>query len=238
AVGFSVQHQHHVVPKPATTQSAASADMGADVPAYRALPTVPARASPMARPAVSRHPLKVRAVCLSRACTDPCGGRGVIPVPTAIAKSGKSLTRFFPEVVVNLRAMPLDPFVIDGELVIEIGKVPDFNALQMRLHPAESRIRRLASVPPATPAPFACLLRQLDKPLLARPFSDRRRALEAVAADMGEGTGLRVTSFTHESRTAKRWLNRRHKSLDGVVSKRLDLAYLPGARAMLKVKCL
>src|SRR5262249_56603153 len=55
---------------------------------------------------------------------------------------------------------------------------------------------------------------------------------------MGEGTGLRVTSFTHESRTAKRRLNRRHKSLDGVVSKRLDLAYLPGARAMLKVKCL
>ena len=106
------------------------------------------------------------------------------------AKSGKSLTRFFPEVVVNLRAMPLDPFVIDGELVIEIGKVPDFNALQMRLHPAESRIRRLASDTPATFVAFDCLLRQLGKPLLARPFSDRRRVLEAVAADMGEGTGL------------------------------------------------
>src|SRR5262249_16199636 len=99
AVGFSVQHQHHVVPKPATTQSAASADMGADVPAYRALPTVPARASPMARPAVSRHPLKVRAVCLSRACTDPCGGRGVIPVPTAIKVGASAFERCMREVV-------------------------------------------------------------------------------------------------------------------------------------------
>ena len=154
------------------------------------------------------------------------------------AKSGKSLTRFFPEVVANLRALPPHPFVIDGELVIEVGRVPDFDALQMRLHPAESRIRRLASDTPATFVAFDCLLRQLGRPLLARPFSDRRRALETVAVDMGDGNGLRVTSFTRELRTAKRWLNHRHKSLDGVVAKRLDLAYLPGARAMLKVKCL
>jgi ATP-dependent DNA ligase len=154
------------------------------------------------------------------------------------AKSGKSLTRFFPEVVVNLRAMRLNHFVIDGELVIEIGKVPDFEALQMRLHPAQSRIKRLACDTPATLVAFDCLLHQLGRPLLARPFFDRRRALETVAADVGSGSGLRVTSFTRELRTAKRWLNHRHKSLDGVVAKRLDLAYLPGARAMLKVKCL
>ena len=98
--------------------------------------------------------------------------------------------------------------------------------------------RRLASDTPATFVAFDCLLRQLGRPLLARPFSDRRRALETVAVDMGNGNGLRVTSFTRELRTAKRWLNHRHKSLDGVVAKRLDLAYLPGARAMLKVKCL
>jgi ATP-dependent DNA ligase len=154
------------------------------------------------------------------------------------AKSGKSLTRFFPEVVVNLRAMRLNPFVIDGELVIETGKVLDFEALQMRLHPAQSRIKRLACDTPATLVAFDCLLHQLGSPLLARPFFDRRRALETVAADVGGGSGLRVTSFTRELRTAKRWLNHRHKSLDGVVAKRLDLAYLPGARAMLKVKCL
>jgi ATP-dependent DNA ligase len=154
------------------------------------------------------------------------------------AKSGKSLTRFFPEVVVNLRAMPLNAFVIDGELIIEIGKVPDFEALQMRLHPAESRIKRLARDTPATLVAFDCLLHQPGKPLLSRPFSDRRRALETIAADMGGGNGLRVTSFTRELRTAKRWLNDRRKSLDGVVAKRLDLTYLPGARAMLKVKCL
>jgi ATP-dependent DNA ligase len=154
------------------------------------------------------------------------------------AKSGKSLTRFFPEVVANLRAVPLNAFVIDGELVIEIGKVFDFDALQMRLHPAESRIRRLACDTPATFVAFDCLLRQLGRPLLAKPFSSRRRALETVAADVGDGNGLRVTSFTHELRTAKRWLNRGHKSLDGVVAKRLDLAYQPGARAMFKVKCL
>jgi len=153
------------------------------------------------------------------------------------AKSGKSLTRFFPEVVANLRALPPHSFVIDGELVIEVGRVPDFDALQLRLHPAESRIRRLASDTPATFVAFDCLLRQLGRPLLARPFSDRRRALETVAVDMGDGNGLRVTSFTRELRTAKRWLNHRRKSLDGVVAKPLDLAYLPGARAMLKVKC-
>jgi ATP-dependent DNA ligase len=152
------------------------------------------------------------------------------------AKSGKSLTRFFPEVVVNLRAMPLNPFIIDGELVIEIDKMADFDALQMRLHPAESRIRRLASDTPATFVAFDCLLRQLGKPLLARPFSDRRRALETLATDMGERNGVRVTCFTRELRTAKRWLSHKHKSLDGVVAKHLDLHYLPGARAVLKVK--
>src|SRR5215475_7813364 len=154
------------------------------------------------------------------------------------AKSGKSLTRFFPEVVANLRALPPHSFVIDGELVIEVGRVPDFDALQLRLHPAESRIRRLASDTPATFVAFDCLLRQLGRPLLAKPFSDRRRALETVAADVGDRNGLRLTSFTHELRTAKRWLNRSDKSLDGVVAKRLDLAYLPGVRGMLKVKCL
>src|SRR5262245_629290 len=150
------------------------------------------------------------------------------------AKSGKSLTRFFPEVVHDLRATRLNHFVIDGERVIEIGEVPGFDALQMRLHPAGSRISRLASETPATFVAFDCLLRQVGRPLLARPFSDRRRALETAVANMGDGNGLRVTCFTRELRTARRWLitgiNRSMALWPSVLILLISLALVPCSR--------
>jgi ATP-dependent DNA ligase len=94
------------------------------------------------------------------------------------AKSGKSLSRFFPEVQENLRALATKTFALDGELVIPVKDGLSFDALQMRLHPAESRINRLSVETPATFVVFDCLLRRSGPPLLAKPFEERRAALE------------------------------------------------------------
>jgi len=152
------------------------------------------------------------------------------------AKSGKSLSRFFPEVLSNLAALPQKTFVLDGELVIPVDGALSFDALQMRLHPAESRIKRLAQSTPATFVVFDCLLHKLRQPLLEKPFLERRAILEAFFASIGEHAGLAITPFTRDLRKARRWLNGRQVSVDGVVAKRLDSPYQPGERAMLKVK--
>ena len=152
------------------------------------------------------------------------------------AKSGKSLSRFFPEVLENLRALGAKTFVLDGELVIPFNGGLSFDALQMRLHPAESRITRLSVETPATYIVFDCLLRKTGQSLLAKPFEDRRAALEAFIEGVGEHSGLSITPFTRELRKAKKWLSDRRVSVDGVVAKRLALPYQPGERAMLKIK--
>jgi ATP-dependent DNA ligase len=150
------------------------------------------------------------------------------------AKSGKSLSRFFPEVLANLRALPHPTFVLDGELVIP-GEV-SFDALQMRLHPAQSRIDRLAGKTPATLILFDCLLIKPSQPLLDRSFAQRRQALEEFLQGISDPHGLALTPVTRHLRKAKQWLNNRQVSLDGIVAKRLDLPYRPGERAMLKIK--
>ena len=152
------------------------------------------------------------------------------------AKSGKSLSRFFPEVLENLRALAAKTFVLDGELVIPVEGGLSFDALQMRLHPAASRIARLSVETPATFIVFDCLLRKPGQSLLAKPFDERRAALEEFFEGIGEHSGLSITPFTRELRKAKKWLGDRQVSVDGVVAKRLDLPYQPGERAMLKIK--
>ena len=152
------------------------------------------------------------------------------------AKSGKSLSRFFPEVVANLRSLSLSTFVLDGELVLPIDGTLSFDALQMRLHPAASRIERLSRETPASLILFDCLLKKAGQPLLALSFEERRAAVEALFAEAGEGEGLLLTPFTRDLRKAEEWLAGRHVQVDGVMAKRLDLPYLPGERAMLKVK--
>ena len=152
------------------------------------------------------------------------------------AKSGKSLSRFFPEVLENLRAVSPKTFVLDGELVIPVDGALSFDALQMRLHPAASRIERLSKETPATFIVFDCLLRKARQSLLLEAFEQRRAALEALFERFGEEAGLTITPFTRDMRKAEKWLNDRQVSVDGVVAKRLDLPYQPGERAMLKVK--
>lgn len=150
------------------------------------------------------------------------------------AKSGKSLSRFFPEVLDNLRAFPEQHFVLDGELVINIYDTPSFDALQMRLHPAESRIRKLAAETPARLVAFDCLQGERSTSLLHEPFERRRLALEKLLVKPRPGVTL--TDYTRDRREATRWLLHPKAAHDGVVAKRLDLPYRAGERAMLKVK--
>jgi ATP-dependent DNA ligase len=152
------------------------------------------------------------------------------------AKSGKSLSRFFPEVPANLRALAAKTFVLDGELVIPADGGLSFDALQMRLHPAESRIKRLSVETPATFIVFDCLLRQSRQSLIPVPFEERRAVLEEFFEGIEEDSGLSLTPSTRDLRKAKQWLKDRQVSVDGVVAKRLDQPYQPGERAMLKVK--
>jgi ATP-dependent DNA ligase len=152
------------------------------------------------------------------------------------AKSGKPLARYFPEIVAGLRDVPLDPFVLDGELAIAQGDVLSFDALQMRLHPAESRIRKLARETPAFLILFDALALPGRPELAKLPLSDRRAALEDAYASAAGNPVLRLSPFTRERAEAQRWLDRAGGAIDGVIAKRIDQPYRPGERAMLKVK--
>jgi len=153
------------------------------------------------------------------------------------AKSGKGLGRFFPEVVMALHELPIERFVVDGELVIEIGGRASFEALQMRLHPAASRILKLSTQTPARLVLFDMLVAPDGKPLTDRPLRERRGALEAFIRRAGIPSVLALSPFTERLADAKRWLRQSGRGrYDGVVAKRADEPYQSGERAMVKVK--
>ncbi len=152
------------------------------------------------------------------------------------AKSGKPLERFFPDVAADLQALPADRFVLDGELIIEVDGRPSFEALQMRLHPAESRVRKLAAEHPARLTLFDCLLDAKGRSLLDAPLSRRRAELEALFARFKDAPVAQLSPWTEDRAQACRWLDEAGFVLDGVVAKRADGPYVPGERAMLKIK--
>lgn len=152
------------------------------------------------------------------------------------AKSGKPLNRFFPDMVAALLALPVDRFVVDGELTIDVDGAPSFEALQMRLHPAASRVSRLAAEHPAALVLFDCLMGPDGRALLEAPLTERRAALEALARTIGPSPALRLSPGATERAQACDWLEESGAALDGVVAKRLDGGYAPGERAMLKIK--
>jgi ATP-dependent DNA ligase len=154
------------------------------------------------------------------------------------AKSGKPLTRYFPDVADALRALPVDRFVLDGELAIPVGNALSFDALQLRLHPAESRVRKLAADTPALYILFDMLMSGDGEPLLQQPLKARRAALEKFYKGLKRPAALRLSPFTVAREEAEAWLARAGGALDGVIAKRIDGPYVPGEREMLKVKCL
>jgi ATP-dependent DNA ligase len=139
------------------------------------------------------------------------------------SRNGRPLSRYFPEI-----EFPRGRYVLDGELVImSKGGKQDFDALQMRLHPAESRVRKLASEMPSTFVAFDLLARN-DSLLIDEPFERRRKALERAL-----GKKITLTPFTTVPKEAEKWL----RGAEGVVAKELDAPYRPGERTgMVKVK--
>ncbi len=145
----------------------------------------------------------------------------------------RPLGRYFPEVVRSALAWPVARFVLDGELVIP-GQ--PFDVLQLRLHPASSRVAKLSREHPARFVAFDLLADAEGRSLLARPFRDRRTELERFFAQGDPHDGFALSRATTSLTTAKGWLKDAGHGLDGIVAKRLDLPYQPGQRAMQKFK--
>ncbi|HEX3888788.1 MAG TPA: ATP-dependent DNA ligase [Phenylobacterium sp.] len=152
------------------------------------------------------------------------------------AKSGKPLARYFPDVVAALQALPVERFIVDGELTIPVNGELSFDALQMRLHPAESRVRKLAAQTPAVLVLFDCLMDAKGQSLADAPLSRRRAELEALFKRFKHPPHLRLSPGTDDLAQAQAWLAQTGAALDGVVAKRLDGPYVSGERAMLKIK--
>ena len=150
-----------------------------------------------------------------------------------VSKSGKPLGRYFPEVVGGLAGLP--DCVLDGELIIPIGPTLSFEALQARLHPAASRVRKLSVETPARFMLFDLLAVGDATDLATQPLGQRRKALESFIAKHRSGI-LRLSPLTTDHEVAVRWLEGTGSALDGVIAKRVDEAYRPGVRAMIKVK--
>ena len=153
------------------------------------------------------------------------------------SKSGQPLARYFPDVVAALRELSGRRFVVDGEIVIRAGGGLSFDALLQRIHPAASRVQKLAAETPAWLVVFD-LLAEGKESLVMRPLATRRQRLEAFAAEYfaGEG-GVRLSPATTKLSVARRWLGAVGSSLDGVIAKRRDAPYAAGTRdAMVKIK--
>ncbi len=153
------------------------------------------------------------------------------------SKSGRMLTRYFPELVEAVRATKAKRFVLDAEIVVPQGDAFSFDALLQRIHPAPSRVRRLSQETPARLIVFDLLAGSNGGSLVGEPLRERRRKLEAFAARyLGNGS-IQLSPATTKLSEAKGWLKRVGATLDGIIAKRIDLDYRSGERTgMQKIK--
>jgi ATP-dependent DNA ligase len=154
------------------------------------------------------------------------------------SRGGKTLTRYFPELVAGLAAALPGPCLLDGEIVVPTGEPGeqrlDWEALSQRIHPAASRIAKLSAETPASFIAFD-LLADGDRSLLDVPFGERRDALTALLPE--PQAPLFVTRVTDDAVLAGQWLAEfEGAGLDGVVAKPVDAPYAPGKRTLLKIK--
>jgi ATP-dependent DNA ligase len=144
------------------------------------------------------------------------------------SRNGKPMNRYFPEIVPDILALPGKKLVLDGELVIVVDGIQEFDLLSQRIHPAKSRVDMLAEKTPAAFVAFD-LLAEKDKSLLDVPYAKRRQRLEKIVKEP-----VQLTPMTDDRKGAGAWLK---GSSEGVVAKEADAPYLPGERkGMMKIK--
>jgi ATP-dependent DNA ligase len=150
------------------------------------------------------------------------------------SRNERPMTRYFPELVEAITAELPERCVVDGEIIIATDHGLDFEALQQRIHPADSRVRMLAEKTPAAFIAFD-LLALDDEDYMARPFSERRAALVDALAE--SGPLIHVTPATTDLPTAQRWFSEfEGAGLDGLIAKPLTVTYQPDKRVMFKIK--
>ncbi len=144
------------------------------------------------------------------------------------SRNGKPMNRYFPEIVEQALALPAQRFVLDGEMVVTVDGVQEFDLLSQRIHPAASRVERLRQETPAALVAFD-LLAEGDETLLELPYTERRKRLAALVTDPVE-----LTPATDDPKAAGQWLA---GTGEGVIAKEAGAPYLPGERTgMVKVK--
>jgi ATP-dependent DNA ligase len=153
------------------------------------------------------------------------------------SKSGKPLTRYFPELAAALLALKPKQFVLDGEIVIPVDGHLSFDELLMRIHPASSRVLKLSREHPSVFIVFDLLVDERGKSLVKTPLEKRREKLERLAKScFGENPAISLSPMTGDLSVARKWF-RMGVGLDGIVAKRKDLPYQTGERTgMQKIK--
>ena len=154
------------------------------------------------------------------------------------SRNGRPLARYFPDLAEALAGLGAQRFVLDGELVVPVERRLSFEQLQLRLHPAASRVRKLAAENPAVMIVFDILVTERRTDLTAQPLSERRRRLETFAERyFNADPAVRLSPASTDRAAADEWFHRTGGALDGVIAKRLASPYVPGGReAVVKVK--
>ncbi|WP_218026757.1 ATP-dependent DNA ligase [Nocardia inohanensis] len=151
------------------------------------------------------------------------------------SRNDRPLTRYFPELVELLGQVLPPRCVIDGEIVVVTANGLDFDTLQQRLHPAASRVKKLAAETPASFVGFD-LLALGDRDLTEQPFAERRKLLETIL-DTADDTRAHITPITSDPEVAQDWFTRfEGAGFDGVMAKAADLPYMQDKRLMFKIK--
>jgi ATP-dependent DNA ligase len=153
------------------------------------------------------------------------------------SKAGQPLTRYFPELAAAVAELKPKQFVLDGEIVVPEGADLSFDQLLMRIHPAASRIAKLARESPSLLIVFDLLVDDKGKPWTDQPLSKRRTRLEEFSARHLHNGSVRLSPATRDLNEAAQWFRTMGGGLDGIIAKRLDLPYLSGHRTgMEKIK--
>ena len=154
------------------------------------------------------------------------------------SKSGQPLARYFPDIVAALQALRPTKFVLDGEIVIPVKGELSFDELLLRIHPAASRVNKLAKEHPGVFIAFDLLVNETGKSLVSQSLQHRRQSLEAFAKKfLSKNDSVSISPATRDVKLARQWFQKVGGALDGIIAKRVDLPYQSGERTgMQKIK--